>query len=48
MFMRKGTGAVAEVRINRMENFVFRDVAAMRGLGYFRVHGERWSLKGVI
>ena len=48
MFMRQGAGAVVEVQPSELDHNGFRNVAGMRGLGYYRAHSraipqEEWS-----
>jgi EGF domain-specific O-GlcNAc transferase len=40
MFMRQSAGAVVEIQPRGMDHNGFRNVAAMRGLGYYRVHAD--------
>lgn len=40
MFMRESAGAVVEIQPSELHHLGFRNIAAMRQLDYFRVHGE--------
>ncbi|PNH36980.1 hypothetical protein VD0004_g9793 [Verticillium dahliae] len=40
MFMRENVGAIVEIQPGTMTHAGFRNVAAMRGLGYFHVHAQ--------
>lgn len=40
MFMRQGAGAVVEIQPEGLEHHGFKNVAGMRGLGYFRTHAR--------
>ncbi|RYP58667.1 hypothetical protein DL769_008843 [Monosporascus sp. CRB-8-3] len=47
LFMRRGAGAVVEIQPEGLDHNGFRNVAAMLGLGYYRVHAstippEQW------
>ncbi|KAI8947193.1 hypothetical protein F4801DRAFT_592828 [Xylaria longipes] len=48
IFMRQGASAVVEIQPEGLDHHGFRNVAGMRGLGYFRTHAkiippESWS-----
>ncbi|CAJ2502699.1 Uu.00g100930.m01.CDS01 [Anthostomella pinea] len=43
MFLRPGAAAVVEIQPNEMDHKGFRNIAGMRGLGYFRVHSNTIS-----
>ncbi|KAI1182217.1 hypothetical protein F5B17DRAFT_201741 [Nemania serpens] len=40
MFMRQGAGALVEIQPQGLDHHGFKNVAGMRGLGYFRTHGH--------
>jgi protein O-GlcNAc transferase len=40
MFMRQGAGAIVEIQPQGLDHHGFKNIAGMRGLGYFRVHAR--------
>ncbi|KAK3898021.1 hypothetical protein C8A05DRAFT_19317 [Staphylotrichum tortipilum] len=46
MFMREGRGAVVEIRPATNDYRGFRNLAVMKGLGYFTAHGEQVGKEG--
>ncbi|KAK7757025.1 hypothetical protein SLS62_001041 [Diatrype stigma] len=43
LFMRQGAGAVVEIQPEELDHNGFRNVAGMRGLGYYRAHASTIS-----